>query len=370
VTSSSARIASDRLFRRYLPLWVAWTLIGFFYLSQDVTRRYFFRDPKPWREVTYWMVRVWLSAALTPAILWLGRRWPIERPKRLARTARHLAASGCFAVVEVAAETAILLRIGDLAALQLFESYGRSVAILLIFGFHANVLSYWVVLGIQAGVRYYGKYQERELHAAELKSQIVNAQLSALKMQLQPHFLFNTLNAIMVLVRQQRGSEAEETLARLGDLLRAVLSDRDAQVVPLSRELEYLRLYLSIEQVRFSDRLRVDIDADPETLEAAVPHLGLQPVVENAVRHGIAKSAAAGSIRIQALRVDDRLEITVLDSGPGMPADGAVEGQGIGLANTRARLLQLYGAQASLHIASGEGGGTAVTMSIPWLLYD
>jgi two-component system LytT family sensor kinase len=187
-------------------------------------------------------------------------------------------------------------------------------------------------------------------------------------MQLQPHFVFTTLTAIMVLVRQQRGREAEETLARFSDLLRAVLTDMDAQEVPLDRELEYVRLYLSIEQVRFSDRLRVEIEADPEILDAAAPHMGLQPIVENAVRHGIGKSAAGGYIRIRASRVNEQLEISVVDNGPGMRASGGAEHNGIGLANTRARLDQLYGGRASLRIAPAEDGGTAVTMSIPFHL--
>ena len=132
---------------------------------------------------------------------------------------------------------------------------------------------------------------------------MAQARLGALKAQLQPHFLFNTLNAIVVLVRQQKGQQAEETLARFSDLLRAVLADMDAQEVTLARELEYLKLYLSIEQLRFSDRLHVDIDVDPELLDAAVPHMGLQPIVENAIRHGIGPRATPGVIGIRAERV-------------------------------------------------------------------
>jgi two-component system LytT family sensor kinase len=364
-----------RPLRPYVTSFLAWTLVGLFFLSQDVARRYFFGDAQPWREASYWMVRVCVSAAFTPLVLWFGRRWPIERPKRFVRSVEHLLAGGGVALVEVAVETAVLLRVGDIAALSLFGSYRRSVVILLLFDFHMNVLSYWVVLGIQSGFRYYRKYQEREqhalrleLHASELKAQLADAHLSALKMQLQPHFLFNTLNAIMVLVRQQRGREAEETLARFSDLLRAVLSDMDAQEVALSRELEYVRLYLSIEQVRFSDRLHVEIEADPEILEAAVPHMGLQPIVENAVRHGIGTSAAAALIRIRASRINDQLEITVIDDGSGMPASDAVEHKGIGLPNTRARLHQLYGDRATLTIGPGERGGTAVVVSIPFHL--
>ena len=248
-----------------LVIFLAWTLVGLIYLGQDVTRRLYLDDPTPWREVGYWAVRVYLSAALTFLILDFGRRWPFERGVRLRRLGLHLLLSICFAVVEIMLETAVLWQIGALR-LPLQESFRRWFPFLLISGAHSSVIAYWVVLGVQSGVRYYSKFHEREeealrleLHASELKAQLAHAQLSALKMQLQPHFLFNTLNAIVVLVRQQKGQEAEETLARFSDLLRAVLSDIDAEEVPLRRELEYLRLYLSIEQVRFSDRLRVEI---------------------------------------------------------------------------------------------------------------
>jgi LytS/YehU family sensor histidine kinase len=240
---------------------------------------------------------------------------------------------------------------------------------MVVTGFHENIITYWGILGIQSGFRYYRGFQERELHASELKAQLVKAQLSALKMQLQPHFLFNTLNAIMVLVRQQRGRQAEEMLARLSDLLRCVLEDVDEQQIPLRRELEYLRLYLSIEQVRFQDRLGIEISADDTALDAAVPHMGLQPIVENAVRHGIGQVAAAGTIRISAFRTGQSLIIRVADDGPGLgTADLAAqltEGRGIGLANTRARLYQLYGDAASLNVENGERGVVA-TMTIPY----
>jgi len=361
--------------RGFLVVFGGWTLVGLFYLSQDAGRRSFFGDPRPWQETTYWAVRVYVSAALTPFILWLGRRWPIERPHLILRSLGHVLSATAFAVGEVAVETAVLLYTGDPARIALSPSYRRSVAILLIFGFHANVISYGVILGIQSGFRYYRKYRERErqtmrleLDASELRAQIAGARLSALKMQLQPHFLFNTLNAIMVLVRQQRGQKAEETLGRFSDLLRAVLSDIDAQEVPLDRELEYVRLYLSIEEVRFPDRLRVEIEAGPDVLPAAVPHMGLQPLVENAVRHGIAKNAGAGTIAIRAVRLDEQLQISVSDNGPGLPAGGIDGNQGIGLANTRKRLTQLYGGRAALVLEPREGGGAVATISLPFRL--
>jgi two-component system LytT family sensor kinase len=366
--------ALQRWLRGFLIVFGAWTLVGLFYLSQDAGRRSFFGDPRPWQETMYWAVRVYVSAAFTPLILWLGRRWPIERPHLALRFAWHILAAAAYAVGEVAVETAVLLHATHPPGFVV-SSYRRSVAILLIFGFHANVISYGLILGIQSGFRYYRKYREREqqamrleLDASELRAQIAGAQLSALKMQLQPHFLFNTLNAIMVLVRQQRGQKAEETLGRFSDLLRAVLSDIDAQEVSLNRELEYVRLYLSIEEVRFPDRLRMEIDAAPEVLPAMVPHMGLQPLVENAVRHGIAKNAGAGLIVIRAVRADEQLQISVSDNGPGMRAGGIAGSTGIGLANTRNRLNQLYGEHAALVMRPREGGGTVAMISIPFRL--
>jgi LytS/YehU family sensor histidine kinase len=187
---------------------------------------------------------------------------------------------------------------------------------------------------------------------------------------LQPHFLFNTLNAIVVLVRQQKGQQAEETLARFSDLLRAVLADMDAQEVTLARELEYLKLYLSIEQLRFSDRLRVDFDVDPDLMDAAVPHMALQPIVENSIRHGVGQRATSGVIGIRARRIGDALHVTVEDNGPGFSAQGASGGLKLGLANTRARLKQLYGDASELRTESGAAGGALVTMILPFHLVE
>jgi LytS/YehU family sensor histidine kinase len=194
----------------------------------------------------------------------------------------------------------------------------------------------------------------------------MRARLGALKMQLQPHFLFNTLNAIMTLVRQRKGEQAEEMLASLSDLLRCVLEDVEAQEVPLRRELEYLQLYLHIEQARFQDRLKVEISADPAILDAALPQMGLQPIVENAIRHGIGRSSAASMIRIGASRVNGKLELRVQDDGPGFPVVNSSPDRGIGLANTTARLRQLYGDEASLKIENGQQGGAVVTMTLPY----
>ena len=234
-----------------------------------------------------------------------------------------------------------------------------------------------MVLSIQTAFRNYARFQERaqavlraDLRASQLETQVAQARLGALKAQLQPHFLFNTLNAIVVLVRQQKGQQAEETLARFSDLLRAVLADMDAQEVTLARELEYLKLYLSIEQLRFSDRLRVNTDIDPELLDAAVPHMALQPVVENAIRHGIGQRASLGIIDIKAARVGDSLQLVVRDNGPGFGAPGVAGGLELGLANTRARLKQFYGDAAELRTEDGPAGGAVVTLVLPFHIVE
>jgi two-component system LytT family sensor kinase len=366
-------IAVRRILRNYAWYFLVWTVFGLFFFSQAIAQKIFSRDPTPWwHYLVSWLVGVYIWALLTPLILWLGDRLPFERRNWLRRTALHLLLSIGISLGQLAFEAAVLYRVGVFPAIM--TGFQATFIFLLIIGFHQGILTYFTVLAIQYGVHYYRQYQEREqqalrleLHTSELKTQLANAQLSALKMQLQPHFLFNTLNAIMVLVRQQKGRQAEEMLARLGDLLRCVLEDVEAQEVSLRRELEYLQLYLSIEQVRFPDRLRAEISADPAILDAAVPQMGLQPIVENAIRHGLGRSSAAGRIQISAAHVDGNLEISIRDDGPGFPRDKASQGRGIGLANTRARLEQLYGGAAKLSIENGDPGAI-VTMVLPYRL--
>jgi two-component system, LytTR family, sensor kinase len=366
-----------RWLRVYAISLAAWAVVGAMYIGRDVVRKLYWGIPEPWEELWFWSVRVIVSASLTLAVLWLGRRWPIERGTWVRHISLHVLFGVGFALARAALELAVQIPLD--AALGLERNWAQSfssltVAVLLIFGFHEGVLAYWVILSIQAAFRYHEKFQERarqalklELHAAELRAQVVQAQLGALKMQLQPHFLFNTLNAIVVLVRQQRGLQAEEALTRFSDLLRAVLDDRDAQEVTLDRELVYVRLYLSIEQMRFPDRLQVHVSAEPELLDAAVPHLGLQPLVENAVRHGIARRAAGGRIDVRAFRMRNKLHIAIKNDGTGaVRKDDAHGGYGMGLANLRARLQQLYGNDAELHTEFGEGGETTVTLILPF----
>jgi signal transduction histidine kinase len=358
---------------RTFAIWLAlWILVGMMFIGQDVTRRLFFDDPKLWMEVGFWTMRVVFSAALTLGVLWLGTVLPLERRVWVRRIALHVVLSLGFGVARTGLEAWVYSHLTAYwgPEYEWARSVGYTFKVLLIFGLHQAVIAYWFILAVHTAVRYYEKFQERaeaalrlELNAAELREQVARAQLGALKMQLQPHFLFNTLNAIMGMVRTGEVRQAERALSCFSDLLRAVLDDMDAQEVTLERELTYLRLYLSIEQMRFSDRLTVRIDADPDLLDSAVPQMGLQPVVENAVRHGIGCRVAGGSIEVLASRVGTRLHITVRDTGAGARA-GSAAGHGVGLSNLRERLKQLYGAGAELRIACTESGAT-VEMIVP-----
>jgi len=362
-----------RKLRPWAFYFLAWTLVGLIYFAQNVTRRFYWEDPNPWQDLRYWSANIYIAALLTPLILAAGRRWPLERQQLARLIGLHLLLSVAWATGKLSLEAAFHLSWNEFWPITPPITLKSEVSLLFLFGFHTSVVAYWVVLSIQTGYRNYVRFQERaqaalrsELRAAQLETQVAQARLGALKAQLQPHFLFNTLNAIVVLVRQQKGQQAEETLARFSDLLRAVLADMDAQEVTLARELEYLRLYLSIEQLRFSDRLRADIDVDSELLDAAVPHMGLQPIVENAIRHGVGPRATPGVIVIRAQRIGDFLHVTVRDDGPGFRVPAAGQGMGLGLANTRARLKQLYGADAELRTETPPEGGARVTMVLPF----
>jgi signal transduction histidine kinase len=349
-----------------------WFAIGLFLFSQSLIQMTLGHDPTPrWHSLLSWMTGVSICALATPLVLWLGHRFPLQRRRWLGTAAAHAVFSVGYAIAQLVLESLILPRFHVFPAIM--KDTVSTFVFLLVIGFHQNVMTYWTILALQAGWDYYRRFLERqrealrlEVRASELQSQLAWAQLGALKAQLQPHFLFNTLNAIMTLVRQQKGPQAERMLGRLADLLRCVLDDIHAQEIPLRRELEYLRLYLAIEEVRFEDRLRVDITADPALLDALVPHMCLQPVVENAIRHGLGGSAGASRIAVRAWREDARLLLSVEDDGPGLPAPEAAKPPGIGLANTRARLARLYGDAAHLTLAAAVPHGVVATVELPY----
>ncbi len=359
--------------RQRLPLagviWLGWTVAGLFYIIQDAVPRLYRGGAVPWKYVFVgWMAGMYVCAALTPAVLWLGDRRQIER--RFTYAGLHLPFSVVFSILATVIEVPILLLIGVYPA-KTPPSVVTGIKIFLSWGIQGGVIRYWAVIVLQAVYRSQKqtKLREREtfelkVRASELAQQLATAQLSALKMQLQPHFLFNTLGAIVVLIQQQKTTEAAAMVEKLSDLLRLTLEDVEAQEVPLWRELEFLRLYLSIEQVRFEDRLKVRIVPTAALSDVLVPHMVLQPIVENAVRHGLGQSEEAVTIEVAATGNNGSLTLVVSDNGPGLlsPTPGHT---GIGLTNTRNRLTRLYGDSASLTVEQAATGGVQVTITLP-----
>ena len=350
-------------------IWLGWTVAGLFYIVQDAVPRLYRGGSVPWKYVFVgWMAGMYVCAALTPAVLWLGDRWPIER--RFIYAGLHLPFSAVFSILATTIEVPVLLLLGVFPAAEP-PSVINGVKLFLSWGIQGGVIRYWAVIVLQAVYRWekQTKIREREtfelkVQASELAQQLATSQLSALKMQLQPHFLFNTLGAIVVLIQQKKTAQAEAMVEKLSDLLRLTLEDVEAQEVPLWRELEFLRLYLSIEQVRFEDRLKVRIVPTATLSDVLVPHMVLQPIVENAVRHGLGQSEEEVTIEVAASSNNGSLTLVVSDDGPGL-LSGAAAHSGIGLANTRNRLARLYGDNASLTVEQATGRGVRVTITLP-----
>jgi two-component sensor histidine kinase len=310
---------------------------------------------------------IWIPA--TPIVLAMGRRFPIERGKLWRGLPVHLVVCVLISLAHFAFATEvyqILLPFGPpRTPRSFFEMFtGRAMS-----QFHLDLLIYAATIGMGYAVSYYFRFREREFRAAQLETQLAQAQLQTLKMQLHPHFLFNTLNGIAGLVRDSRNKAAVDMLAGLSDLLRYTLENAGKQEVPLKEELEFLELYLDIQQMRFSDRLKVEMHVEPEVLDALVPNLILQPLVENAIRHGISRRAACGVVGISAQRDNGSLRIRIYDDGPGLKRDdGAGMVEGVGLSNTRARLKQLYGERHEFTLKERSEAGVEAVMVIPFKL--
>lgn len=338
----------------------AWTVWGLLWSMQQVVQGRLRGALIP--IDTALLLQMPLAAAwivVTPAILWLGRRRPIEGRRWPSHLALHVGASIILLFALGMFYQAVIGWVrGAADAGPLLVRSVRTFGV----WFLSDSLLYWAVIFVDYGFRQYTRVRDRELKASQLETQLAEARLAALKMQLHPHFLFNALHAIGGLVRTGQGAVAVRLVAGLGDLLRAMLDDAATQEVPLRRELAFLRNYLEIEQIRFSDRLHVAFAIDDDTLDARVPHLILQPLVENALRHGISPTATGGRIIVSAHRVDGGLVLAVRDDGQG---PGAVR-LGVGLANVRSRLTQLFGAASELVIESAPSGGTEARITLPY----
>ena len=309
---------------------------------------------------------IWIPA--TPIVLALGRRFPVERGTWWRVLPVHLAACVLISLGHAAFASYVNKSLSPFGPPRQPRSFLEMLSGRAMSQFHLDLLIDGATLGVSYAVSYYFRYREREFRASQLETQLAQAQLQTLKMQLQPHFLFNTLNGIAGLVRDSRNKAAVDMLAGLSDLLRYTLENAGKQQVPLKEELEFLELYLDIQQMRFSDRLKVEMHIDPEVLDAQVPNLILQPLVENAIRHGVSRRAGSGVVGVSAQRENGSLRIRIYDDGIGLRRDdGAATVEGVGLSNTRARLAQLYGERQRFSIAEREGGGVEASLVIPFV---
>jgi signal transduction histidine kinase len=310
----------------------------------------------------------YLWGALSLLIFRFSRRFRIElRPLRFRNLLLHLPAILLFAGIHQGVHLAIGwfftpgLR-GQLASIgALYRAYFA-------FGLYLDLIIATLIVVAAHALIYYRDFRAGEVQQAELKAQLSQAQLQTLKMQLHPHFLFNTLHSISSLVLEDP-PRANSMIARLGDFLRLTLEHSDQQMVMLQEEIAFLRCYLEIEQVRFEDRLSLDFRIEPSTLAAHVPHLILQPLVENAIRHAIAPRATAGCIKFEAKRLGGLLRLEVKDDGPGISGN-SIEMPGVGLSNVRARLKQIYGTEFRFEMSNVPEGGLIVILELPFRTED
>jgi len=346
---------------RRIVLYVGgWTLVGLLFGSQAVVYSLYSGRPQVLLPLASALADWYCWALLAPAILAVGRRFPLVRPAWWWRSLPVLFVAGLvFTVIKIALRAGLGHVVPDLPTMPF--------RIVLLAQFHIQVATFWVILGIGAAFEYYGKYRERELRASQLESRLAQTQLEVLRMQLQPHFLFNTLHTISAFMQEGEIEDADRMISRLSDLLRLALDGGGAHEVPLRQEMDFLKTYLEIQQIRFQDQLRVKLDVPDELLDACVPSLILQPLVENAIKHGVTRRAEGGEVSVTITRDDGKLRVAVRDDGPGMRADlsRAADGSGVGLANTRARLEQLYGKGQRFAVANDPAGGARVEITIP-----
>jgi len=303
---------------------------------------------------------IWIPA--TPLIIWLGRRYRFARGEWTRALLVHLVAASVVFVLQTLVVTDVNLWTGHFVP---DGDLGRRLVNAVVNQYVFDLLTYGIVLSADAGFRLARESRDRNLRAARLERQLAQARLEALRMQLQPHFLFNTLNSAVMLVRQGANAEATSVLVQISELLRYVLDERES-MVPLREELHFLRRYLDLEQVRFRDRLVVEAEVPDALLDVPVPNLILQPIVENALRHGIGARAAVGHLAIRARRTAQGLELEVEDDGPGLRPGWSLEHDaGVGLTTTMGRLEELFGPGYRLAVGAGKEGGTRVTIALP-----
>jgi two-component system, LytTR family, sensor kinase len=334
-----------------------------------------------WGRLFLTMVVAWLPWALaTPWIIHLARRYPVfqapafqapafHAPVFQASVAKnisiHVGALAAIGLVSAAWEAALTFFLNPWSQTKPMDPYITLWLTKFSYGLLSSVIVYGLIAAISMVVDSRERMARQHTETARLNEQLSSARLGALRQQMEPHFMFNTLNAIAGLVRDNRNDAAVGMIVGLSDFLRRAADDSNRPLVELAEELEYLKRYLEIQQVRFAARLQVQLDFAPDLLRASVPNLILQPLVENAIKHGIAKRVKGGTIRVAGARLADRLRLSVYNDGPNVPAQADSTCSGIGLSNLRARLEILYGGDFELDLRNESTGGVEVLVLLP-----
>jgi two-component system, LytTR family, sensor kinase len=310
---------------------------------------------------------VWLVWAIaTPLVLWLGRRFPPVKALGWKGWSWHVATVAAIGTIDACWMAALQLILNPFAVGRWNPSY-RNLAIEAFYGrFHVDLIAYAAILAIGYTTDSLRRLAIRDAEAARLSAELSRAQLDALRRQMEPHFLFNTLHGIAGLVRDHQNGPAVQMIACLSDLLRRVLEGADRQTVPLAEELSFLERYIELQIMRFGHRLTVQMEMPLELYGAQVPPLILQPLVENAIVHGIGKSVDGGSIRVGASERGGVLTLYVYNDGPALPPGGVQQSIGVGLSNTRGRLKTLYGTASALELRNRERGGVETIVRVPY----
>ncbi len=343
------------LFREFLQKWLLWlgiwTLIALCFGHQSYIHLKKAGTDPGWWKVIHWSLEDWYVWGLfSIGIFELARRFPLQRDRWPGFVALHGLTSVALAPVYQAVRSTVC-GMDVIAWRQPLP----------------DLLVYWIILTVWHANHWRKTAYDREMRASELERRMIEAQLLALRMQLNPHFLFNTLNAIATLLRRDLNA-AERMLVRLSELLRKALDTSDDAEVPLEQELDFINRYVEIEQLRFGDRLEFVCDAPPELRDARIPNLILQPLVENAIKHGVEPRARKGRVQLRAERHNGSLRLVISDDGSGNDPRkrDPKPGTGIGLANTRARLESLYGDQHRFQLDDQSSSGFTVSLDIPF----
>ena len=351
-------------------LWIAliWSGVALFDATQTVFVMRAEGMHHAWVRLFVTLLFSWLPWAIaTPAVVQLSRKYPPGKSTPASAWLLHLCASVTIGFISAAITSALELLLNPWAIAPPLQPF---IAVLF-KKFYNGLLSYVILYSFVVAVSYVLDSKERmarqRTETARLNEQLSKAQLDALRRQIEPHFLFNTLNSIAGLVREKRNDDAVDMIVRLSDFLRRVVEDSNRQNAPLGEEIDFLKKYLDIQKVRFAERLQVSVNVPEELLLALIPSLILQPMVENAVKHGISKRAQGGTVRIAATRSNGMLKLSVYNDGPSLPAGWDESRSGIGISNVRTRLEGFYGNGFELNIRNQGSSGVEVSVSVPFV---